>query len=71
MILFVGCCMTWPILFPLNILGKASQSELDSMLAERLADLKPGQELEADAYPRNKEGLDMLSFANVSDEHKN
>ncbi|EPS43727.1 hypothetical protein H072_2322 [Dactylellina haptotyla CBS 200.50] len=27
--MFVGCCITWPILFPLNITGGAGQKQLD------------------------------------------
>lgn len=29
MISFVGCCITWPILFPVNATGGAGQSQLD------------------------------------------
>jgi hypothetical protein len=41
-ICFVGCCLTWPILFPINATGGAGQMELD-----------------------------MLSFANISENNKN
>ncbi|KAI5805205.1 hypothetical protein EDC01DRAFT_627090 [Geopyxis carbonaria] len=42
LICFVGCCLTWPILFPLNATGG-----------------------------NNQDGLDMLSYSNVSDNNKN
>lgn len=29
MLLFVGCCITWPILFPVNATGGGSGSQLD------------------------------------------
>ncbi|CAN8102848.1 unnamed protein product [Discula destructiva] len=29
LISFVGCCITWPILFPINATGSAGQSQLD------------------------------------------
>lgn len=42
MMVFVGCCITYPILFPLNATGQAGQK-----------------------------GLDVLSYANISDGNKN
>lgn len=42
MMVFVGCCLTYPILFPLNATGG-----------------------------NNQEGLDVLSYSNVSDANKN
>ncbi|CAL3967806.1 unnamed protein product, partial [Diplocarpon coronariae] len=28
-IMFVGCCITWPVLFPVNITGGAGNEQLD------------------------------------------
>jgi hypothetical protein len=28
---FVGCCITWPILFPVNVTGGGRQSQLDAL----------------------------------------
>lgn len=42
MICFVGCCITWPVLFPVNATGGAGKTELD-----------------------------ILSFANISENSKN
>lgn len=42
MMMFVGCCLTWPILFPINATGG-----------------------------NNKEGLDIISYGNISDDNVN
>lgn len=31
LITFVGCCITWPILFPLHVKGGGNQTQLDSL----------------------------------------
>jgi calcium permeable stress-gated cation channel len=37
-ITFVGCCITWPILFPVNASGGGGQSQLDVVSFSNVAD---------------------------------
>lgn len=34
---FVGCCITWPVLFPVNITGGGGESELDLLSFSNVA----------------------------------
>lgn len=37
---FVGCCITWPILFPVNATGGGGESQLDVLSFSNVADAK-------------------------------
>jgi calcium permeable stress-gated cation channel len=37
-IAFVGCCITWPILFPINATGGGGQEQLDLLSFSNVAD---------------------------------
>jgi len=40
MICFAGCCLTFPILFPLNATGQGGQTGLDLLSFSNLKDTK-------------------------------
>ncbi len=39
-ICFVGCLITWPVLFPINITGKGGQQQLDMLAFSNVVEKK-------------------------------
>lgn len=43
LIMFVGCCITWPILFPVNATGGGGQSQLDLLSMSNVSESQYGR----------------------------
>ncbi|KAJ5279253.1 hypothetical protein N7478_004625 [Penicillium angulare] len=43
LIMFVGCCITWPILFPVNATGGGGQTQLDLLSMSNVSDSQYGR----------------------------
>ncbi|KAJ5106835.1 hypothetical protein N7456_003510 [Penicillium angulare] len=43
LIMFVGCCITWPILFPVNATGGGTQTQLDLLSMSNVAESQYGR----------------------------